>query len=139
MFKAPSVHFHSGQVLMPFSHGMTRETLRVTERWDHFSLFLRPRGNGFCGMCSQDPVGDRIGAESLTSFAKSRITSTSLPRLSMFTIESPNITFANWRETGSYPRLARNMASSTFSHLRWRHISISSTRYGVKYDPRKEV
>ena len=139
MFKAPSVHFQSGQVLMPVSHEMTRETLRETERWDHFSLLLRPRGSGFYGTCSQGLVGDQTGGESSICSAKSRTTSTSLLRLSMFTIGSRNITFGHWRETGSYRRPGRNTVSSTFSHLRWNHISIFSTRYGVKYNPEKEV
>src|SRR2546422_1222154 len=122
---------------MPFK--LMTQLYRGRGTWETSNHPLRPLGNVSYGMFSLAPGADRTGEESSTFFARSRITSTSLQRLSMFTIESPNITFVHWRETGSYPRLGRNTASSTFSHLRWNHISISSTRYGVKYDPRKEV
>src|SRR5215813_8005892 len=113
---------------MPDSRGMTLEALRITERWDHFSPFLRPLGGAFFGTFSQGLEEDRI-VEELSAFsARNRIMSTGLPRLSTFTTESRSITYAPSRETTLCPRLAKNTVNCIFSLQRWRSACTFSTR-----------
>src|SRR6266851_5771337 len=116
---------------MPFK--LMTQLFRGRGTWETSNHRLRPLGNVSYGMFSPAPGADRTGEESSIFYVESPTTSTGLPWPSKFTIESQSIIFGLLRGTDLSLRLVRSMASSTFSHQRWRRISTSSTRYGVKY------
>src|SRR6266851_5967962 len=122
---------------MPFK--LMTQLFRGRETWETSNHPLRPLGNVSYGTFSPAPGADRTGEESSIFYVKSHTMSTGLLRPSKFTIESPSIIFGPLRGTDLSLRLVRSMASSTFSHRRWKRISTSSTRYGVRYNLRKEV
>jgi len=72
--------------------------------------------------------------ESSASYEENPTTSTSLQKLSTFTTGLPSIIFGLSRKTISFHPLERNTASSTFYRPRWKHIYLSSTRYGPTSD-----
>src|SRR6266568_3688174 len=119
---------------MPFK--LMTQLVRGRGTWETSDHPLRPLGNVSYGMFSPAPGADRTGEESSIFYARSPTTSTGSPRPSRFTTELQSITFGPLRGTDLSLRLVRSMASSTFSHQRWKRISKSSTRYGVKYSQR---
>src|SRR6266567_2954473 len=119
---------------MPFK--LMTQVFRGRAAWETFNHPLRPLGNVSYGMFSRAPGADRTGEESSIFYVESPTTSTGLPRPSRFTIGLLSIIFGPLRGTDLSLRLVRSMASSTFSHQRWKRISKSSTRYGVKYSQR---
>src|SRR5260370_39273705 len=119
---------------MPFK--LMTQPFRGQGSWETSNHPLSPLGNVSYGTFSPAPGADRTGEESSIFYVKSHTMSTGLLRPSKFTIESPSIIFGPLRGTDLSLRLVRSMASSTFSHQRWRRISKSSTIYGVKYSQR---
>src|SRR5437867_3716780 len=119
---------------MPFK--LMTQPFRGRGTWETSNHPLRPLGNVSYGMFSPAPGADRTGEESSIFYVRSHTTSTDLPMPSTFTIESQSIIFGSLRGTDLSLRLVRSMASSTFSHQKWKRISTSSTRYGAKYSPR---
>src|SRR6266571_1886381 len=122
---------------MPFK--VMTQLFRGPETWETSNHPLRPLGNVSYGMFSPAPEADRTGVESSIFYVKSHTTSTDLPMPSTFTTGLQSIIFGPLRGTDLSLRLVRSMASSTFSHQRWKRISTSSTRYGVRYNLRKEM
>src|SRR6266571_5960231 len=119
---------------MPFK--LMTQLFRGRGTWETSNHPLRPLGNVSFGTFSPAPGADRTGEESSIFYVKSHTTSTDSPMPSTFTTGSQSIIFGPLRGTDLSLRLVRSMASSTFSHQRWRRISKSSTRYGVKYSQR---
>jgi len=72
--------------------------------------------------------------ESSTSYEENPTTPTSLQKLSMFTTGLPSIIFGLSRRIISFHLLERSTGSSTFYRPRWKHIYLSSTRYGPRSD-----
>ena len=87
-------------------------------------------GNVCSGMFWPGPEEDPTEEESSTSYGENPTTSTSLQKLSMFTTGLPSITFGLSRRIISFHLLERSTGSSTFSRPRWKHIYLSSTKYG---------
>ena len=93
-------------------------------------------GNVCSGMFWPGPEEDPTEEESSTSYEENPTTSTSLQKLSMFTTGLPSITFGLSRRITSFPLLERSTGGSTFCRPRWKHIYLSSTKYGPRSDPR---
>jgi len=85
-------------------------------------------------MFSPGPEEVPIVEESSTSYEGNPTTSTNLRKLSMFTTGLLSIIFGLSRRIISFHLLERSTGSSTFYRPRWKHIYLSSTRYGPRSD-----
>src|SRR2546428_584963 len=132
LLKEASLPLQSGQVLMRVLVGVIS---RTAETWGCPGLVRKYPGNVCCGMFLPGPEEVPTVGESSASYGESLTTSTGLRKLSMFITGLPSIIFGLSRRTISFHLLERSMESSTFYRPRWKHIYLSSTRYGPRSDP----
>jgi len=109
---------------------------RTAETWGCPGPVRKYPGNVCSGMFSRDPEEDPTVEESSTFYEENRTTSTSLQKLSMFITGLPSIIFGLSRRIISFHLLERSTGGSTFYRPRWKHIYLSSTRYGLRLDVR---
>src|SRR6267143_2929493 len=105
---------------------------RTAETWGCPGPVRKYHGNVCCGMFWPGPEEVRTVEESSTSYEENPTTSTSLQKLSKFTTGLPSTIFGLSRKTISFHPLERNTANSTSYRPKWKHICLSSTKYGPR-------
>jgi len=108
---------------------------RTAEKWVCPGPVRKYPGSVCCGMFWPGREEVPTVEESSISYEENPTTSTSLQKLSMFTTGSPSIIFELSSRIISFHLLERSMGSCTFYRPRWKHIYLSSTRYGPRSDP----
>src|SRR5438093_8863970 len=111
---------------------------RTAETWGCPGPVRKYPGNVCCGMFWPGPEEVPTVEESSISYEENLTTSTSLQKLSMFTTGLPSIIFGLSRRITSFPLPEKSTESSTFYRPRWKHIYLSSTKYGPRSGPRFE-
>src|SRR5437867_7966378 len=109
---------------------------RTAETWGCPGPVRKYPGNVCCGMFWPGREEVPTVEESSISYGENPTISTNLQKLSMFTTGLPSITFGLSRRIISFHLLERSTGSSTFYRLRWKHIYLSSTKYGPRSDLR---
>src|SRR5438034_10286513 len=109
---------------------------RTAETWGCPGTVRKYPGNVCSGMFWPGREEVPTVEESSTFYEGNPTTLTSLQKLSMFITGLPSITFGLSRRIISFRLLERSMGSSTFYRPRWKHIYLSSTKYGPGSDLR---
>src|SRR5213596_1995869 len=104
---------------------------RTAETWGCPGPVRKYPGDVCCGMFWPGREEVPTVEESSISYGENPTISTSLQKLSMFTTGLPSIIFGLSRRIISFHLPERSTGSSTFYRPRWKHICLSSTRYGL--------